>query len=212
VAVPKVVLQQHCHNNKPQLPNPRFNKTSRQGELFRYSCTIVFPKVPAKKKISGVISGPKTWGLIESDDGWDDIQDAQNVVALKALLDLVPNLTDSYRLLPPFKCASALPSSYTSEPLPWTLFAQPAAALRTAPAFPASAFNALGSKQSPSNFLLSTLAPVNASDSFDIKVQGREKTIAKQNIVPATVRANTYNLHSKLICSEVWLPLPYHCK
>jgi hypothetical protein len=113
------VLQQHCHHHKPQLPNPRFNKISLRGEPFRYSCTIVFPKVASqKRKISGTISGPKTWEIIESEDGFNQIQDAQNAVALKALVDLVPNLTDTYQLSPPLKCALQVCCPFTHALLP----------------------------------------------------------------------------------------------
>lgn len=106
VAVPKAVLQQHCHKCDPPLRNPRFNKTSRQGEPFRYSCTITFPPPRFKKKTAaanGAPVGPQTWQLLESEDGWRVIQDAQNAVALKALFDLVPSLTDTQRLVSPHK-------------------------------------------------------------------------------------------------------------
>jgi Double-stranded RNA binding motif len=108
VAVPKAVLQQHCHKSRPPLPNPRFTKASRAGEPYRYTCTIVFPKPLIKKKNptgDEGASGPRTWQLIEAEDGWEEIQDAQNAVALRALLELRPHLTDTHRLLPPFKCA-----------------------------------------------------------------------------------------------------------
>ena len=108
VAVPKAVLQQHCHKAKPPLPNPRYVKVSRAGEPYRYSCTIVFapPKFKRKKAPAGEqpLSGPRTWQLIESEDGWQEIQDAQNAVALRVLLELVPALLDTYQLKPPFWC------------------------------------------------------------------------------------------------------------
>jgi hypothetical protein len=111
VGVPKAVLQQHCHKCNPPLRNPRFNKVSCQGEPFRYSCTITFPPPRFKKKnapANGPLVGPHTWQLLESEDGWEQIQDAQNAVALKALFDLVPSLTDTQRLLSPHKYAHSV--------------------------------------------------------------------------------------------------------
>lgn len=121
VAVPKAVLQQHCHKAAPRLPDPRFNKLSRPGEPFRYSCTITFPKPKLKKKVggNGPAKGPKTWQLLESEDGWTEIQEAQNAVALKALVELVPTLTETHQLHSPFECARPFPmdlSSLTTPP------------------------------------------------------------------------------------------------
>ena len=109
VAVPKAVLQQLCHKSKPAWPAPRFNKISRTGEAPRYGCTIVFPKSRAKvSKKAGPqpTAGTRTWQLQESEDVWDNIQDAQNAAALKALFQLMPGLTDEYQLKTPFRCGA----------------------------------------------------------------------------------------------------------
>lgn len=106
MGVPKAALQKHCHKSAPRIPDPRYNRISRQGEPYRYSCTIAFPKLPArKKKVSSGLSGPKTWQLLESEDGFAEIQDAQNAAALRALVDVAPEWLEGQRLLPPFACA-----------------------------------------------------------------------------------------------------------
>ena len=41
----------------------------------------------------------------EADDLWEEIQDAQDAVALRALWELRPKLTEEYQLPPALRCA-----------------------------------------------------------------------------------------------------------
>lgn len=108
VCVPKAVLQQLCHRHRPPWPPPRFTRLSRPGDACRYSCTIAFPQARRRKGgggggEKGAPDGPRTWQLREDEDGWPEVQEAQNAVALRALLELLPDVEESYRLEPRFR-------------------------------------------------------------------------------------------------------------
>lgn len=109
VLQPRNHLQQLCHRSEPPLPAPRFAKTSGAGEPFRYSCTIVFPAPRFKRKNGGAAArqqaGPRTWELLEAQDGWQAIQEAQGAVALKALFELAPEVAATHQLPGELQCA-----------------------------------------------------------------------------------------------------------
>jgi hypothetical protein len=67
------------------------------------------PKGKAKKQAqngsAAIPSGTRTWQVAEAEDLWDNIQDAQNAAALKALSELMPDLTSEYQLQSPLRCA-----------------------------------------------------------------------------------------------------------
>ncbi|CAL8464644.1 g4179 [Coccomyxa elongata] len=87
--LPKALLQQHCQ--KMQWPPPRFERLAMGGLRMssagiRYSATLEMPPTNGRKKKA---APPKTFTILEEDDGWETIQEAQNAVATFALYNVL---------------------------------------------------------------------------------------------------------------------------
>ncbi|BDA49474.1 Putative ATP-dependent RNA helicase DHX57 at C-terminar half [Coccomyxa sp. Obi] len=87
--LPKALLQQHCQ--KMQWPPPRFERLAMGGFRMasagiRYSATLEMPPTNGRKKKA---APPKTFTILEEDDGWETIQEAQNAAATFVLYNVL---------------------------------------------------------------------------------------------------------------------------
>ncbi|GAB4817860.1 hypothetical protein N2152v2_004906 [Parachlorella kessleri] len=89
---PKALLQQLCQRSG--WPAPRYERLEQggmrlEGGGYRY-CVMVEPAASRgpRRKGQQAQQGPRTFRLLEEDDGWERIEEAQNAAAARALFDL----------------------------------------------------------------------------------------------------------------------------